>query len=197
MSKQEILAQVDFGHQIAEEEGGDLAAYFVETDNWRRMFDGVIDIIYGPKGSGKSALYSLLVARTDQLFDRKILLVPGENPRGTPAFRDLMDDPPASEREFVGLWKLYFLSLLGSAFEEYGITGKDAQHLQDLLVREGLTKGKQSLTGLVQKTFDYVKKAIRAAEVEPLEDTGHVGDRNQSGRYRMSISKNTASRPPA
>ena len=66
----------------------------------------------------------------------------------------------------MSLWKLYFLSLLASAFEEYGITGNEAQHLQDILAREGLAKGKRSLTNLVQTTFDYVKQAIRPAEVE-------------------------------
>ena len=86
MSKQETLAATDFGQRIAEDEGDSLTAYFVETDNWRRVFNGEVDVIYGPKGSGKSALYSLLVAKTDALFDKDIILVPGENPRGTPAF---------------------------------------------------------------------------------------------------------------
>lgn len=166
MSKQETLAGVDFGQRIAEEEGDALSAYFVETDNWRRVFQGDIDIIYGPKGSGKSALYSLLVARTNELFDRNIILVPGENPRGTPAFRDLVTDPPASEREFVSLWKLYLLCLLSAAFVDYGVGGREAQHLQDMLAREGLAKGKQSLQSLVHTVFDYVKRAIRPAAVE-------------------------------
>ena len=65
---------------------------------------------YGPKGSGKSALYSLLIARRNQLFDKGVLVTPGENPRGTPAFRALVTDPPASEREFIALWKLYLAS---------------------------------------------------------------------------------------
>lgn len=166
MSKQEILAQVNFGQRIAEEEGDVLAAYFVETDNWRRVFGGDVDVIYGPKGSGKSALYSLLVTKTDQLFDRSVILIPGENPRGTPAFRDLITDPPASEREFVNLWKLYFLSLLSDSFDDYGVTGLEAQQLHNVLAREGLTKGGQSLQGLVQTVFDYVKRAIRPSAVE-------------------------------
>jgi hypothetical protein len=157
---------VDFGQRIAEDEGDTLDAYFVETDNWRRVFAGDIDIIYGPKGSGKSALYSLLVARTDQLFDRKVILVPGENLRGTPAFRDLLIDPPASEREFTSLWKLYFLSLLVAAFEEFGFGGDKARHLRDVLTQERLIKGKQSLTALVQTAFDYVKRALRPAALE-------------------------------
>jgi polynucleotide 5'-kinase involved in rRNA processing len=84
MSKRDLLKQIDFGHRIAEEEGTALTSYFVETDNWRRLVNGEVDVVYGPKGSGKSALYALLVARTNDLFDRKTLLVPAENPRGTP-----------------------------------------------------------------------------------------------------------------
>ena len=161
MSKLEVLSSLNFGQRIAENEGDTLAAYFVETDNWRQVFEGDIDIIYGPKGSGKSALYSLLVARMDQLFDRNIILVPGENPRGTPAFRDLMTDPPASEGEFISLWKLYFLSLLAAAFEDFGFVGSEARHLQDVLARDGLIKGKKSLQALVHTVFDYVKWADR------------------------------------
>jgi hypothetical protein len=120
MSKKELLRRIDFGQRIAEEEGAALAGYFVETDNWRRLAGGEIDVVYGPKGSGKSALYSLLMTRANTLFDQRVLLAPGEKPRGTPAFSDLVSDPPASEREFVSLWKIYLLSLLCAVFEDYG-----------------------------------------------------------------------------
>ena len=56
MSKKEALPEADFGQRIAEEEGESLTAYFVETDNWRRLFAGDIDMDLWPKGSGKSAL---------------------------------------------------------------------------------------------------------------------------------------------
>lgn len=166
MTKQAVLASIIFGQRIAEEEGDTLASYFVETDNWRRLVNGEIDVVYGPKGSGKSALYSLLVARTDQLFERKILLVPAENPRGTPAFSDLVGDPPASEQEFIGLWKLYFAALLSAAFDEYGIAGEDARNLQATLEREGLVKGKRTLQGLLRGAFEYVKRILRPQAVE-------------------------------
>ncbi len=166
MTKQETLAAVDFGQRIAEEEIDTLATYFVETDNWRRVYEGEIDIIYGAKGAGKSALYALLVAKADSLFDRNIILIPAENPRGTPAFRNLVIDPPASEPEFVNLWKLYFLSLLSSAFDEYGFPGPEARHIQEVLAREGLAKGKMSLQGLVHTAFDYVKRVLRPDSIE-------------------------------
>ena len=94
LNKYEILKSISFGQRVAEDEADMLATYFVETDQWTRLFRGDIDVIYGPKGSGKSALYSLLLAKSGELFDRSILLVPAENPRGTTAFRDLGIDPP-------------------------------------------------------------------------------------------------------
>ncbi|MGC2506284.1 MAG: hypothetical protein WA369_06470, partial [Candidatus Acidiferrales bacterium] len=145
MNKRELLGQIDFGQRIAEEEGAALSGYFVETDNWRRLIGGEIDVVYGPKGSGKSALYSLLVTRTNTLFDKKILLAPAENPRCTAAFSELIADPPASEREFVSLWKIYLLSLLCGVFEDYGFEGESAAEVRTFLEREGLLKGKSDL----------------------------------------------------
>ena len=166
MTKQEVLINTNFGHRVAEDEVDALASYFVETDNWRRLVSGEIDVVYGPKGSGKSALYTLLVARSDMLFDQDILLVPGENPRGTPAFRDIVLDPPASEAEFINLWKLYFLSLLSATFDEYGIEKKEAAHVRERLAKEGLVKGESSLGALVHSAFGYVKRLLRPEAVE-------------------------------
>jgi len=166
MTKHEVLAATDFGHRVAEDEVDALESYFVETDSWNRLVAGEIDVVYGPKGAGKNALYSLLVARTNSLFDQNVLLVPAEKPRGTPAFRDLVVDPPATELEFTNLWKLYFLSLLCGAFQEYGIENEEAAQLQRILAASGLVRGKKSLQALVQTTFDYVKRLLRPEAVE-------------------------------
>jgi len=144
--KQDILRQISFGERIAEEEIEELAGYFVETDQWKRIFRGDVDVVYGAKGSGKSAIYSLLMTRTNELFDRGILIVAGENPRGAPAFKDLVTDPPASEHEFVALWKLYLLCLIAEALREYGIAGADAVELIEPLEEAGPDpKGKAPL----------------------------------------------------
>lgn len=60
MRRQQLLKEITFGARVAEDETGELAKYFVETDQWSRIFKGEIDIIRGEKGSGKSAIYSLL-----------------------------------------------------------------------------------------------------------------------------------------
>ncbi len=166
IDKYEVLRSISFGQRVAEEEADLLATYFVETDQWMRLFRGDIDVIYGPKGSGKSALYSLLLAKSGDLFDRTILLVPAENPRGTTAFHELATDPPATEREFVGLWKLYIASLLHNALADYGIKNESAKQLEDALVREGLVKGKRSLSGLLQTVREYITRAFRPRAVE-------------------------------
>lgn len=166
MDKHRILRSTTFGHRVAEEETDALSAYFVETDHWERLFRGDIDVVYGAKGAGKSALYSLLLSRSGDLFDRNILLVAGENPRGAPAFRNLVFDPPASEREFVSLWKLYFASLLHSLLVEYDIKSDATSQLQQALEREGLIKGSLSLAGLLSGVVTYVRGALRPQAIE-------------------------------
>ena len=161
-----MLREVAFGQRVAEEEGDSLAGYFVETQHWRRLYADEIDVIYGPKGAGKSALYSLLIARTDELFDRGVILAPAENPRGAPAFQDLVADPPASEREFIGLWKLYFACLISAAFDDLGISSSAASQLRGHLEREGLVRGNRTLQGLLRGVVAYVQGAIRPASVE-------------------------------
>ena len=166
VDKQALLRQISFGHRIAEEETDVLTTYFVETDQWLRLYKGEIDVVYGPKGAGKSALYSLLLTKSDDLFDRGILMVAGENPRGAPAFKDLATDPPTTEREFVGLWKLYIVTLIQHALAEYETHNDAAERLTAALTREGLVKGDRSLGALLHVVMSYVRRALRPQSVE-------------------------------
>ncbi len=52
----DLLNDASFGQRIPEDEIHELAEYFVETDQWRRLWSDERDIVLGPKGSGKSAL---------------------------------------------------------------------------------------------------------------------------------------------
>lgn len=166
MKALEVLRDLKFGQRVAEDEGEALAAYFVETDHWRRLYADEIDVVYGPKGSGKSALYSLLISRSDELFDRAIILAAAENPRGAPAFKDLVVSPPASEREFIALWKLYFACLASDALDQWGVSGASAARVRASLHAEGLVRGKRTLQGLLRVVVDYVRAAVRPGAVE-------------------------------
>jgi hypothetical protein len=108
--KRESLRRLSFGNQVAEEEREALKGYFVRTQAWERINNGEIDIIYGPKGAGKSALYFLIQESLNEFFDRRVLLIAAENPQGAPAFRDLETDPPTSERVYRDLEALLFIT---------------------------------------------------------------------------------------
>lgn len=115
MLRVNVLKAAGFGSRIAEDEVDELHSYFVETEQWRKLLAGDVDIVFGAKGSGKSAMYSLLVAQKEKLrLGRRTLFLAAENPRGTPAFSSLDPSAALSEEEFKALWKLYLLTIAAS-----------------------------------------------------------------------------------
>jgi hypothetical protein len=167
MTVGEILQQTKFGSTIAEDERSELSSYFVETDQWRRIFAGEVDVVYGPKGSGKSAIYALLLAKINELFDRGIIAVAAENPQGAPAFKDLVDDPPTSESEFRNLWKLYFLILVAQTLREFEISPKVSAPVIELLEKTSLLSrlpNRSSLSGIVRTALDYVRRFVKGGK---------------------------------
>lgn len=165
MDKSQAIKALNFGARVAEEERHNLINYFVATDLWNRLFNGDIDIVYGAKGSGKSALYTLLIAKESELFDRSILLVPAENPRGTPAFQGLIPDPPTTEDEFRGLWKLYLTILIESICRDYGIRTTAAEKLRATLTTAKLIPADNRLASILRTVSEYVKAAMRPESV--------------------------------
>ncbi len=175
--KREVLQAIRFGERVAEEEAPDLARYFVETNEWRRLFNGDVDVVYGPKGAGKSALYSLLLKRSADLAARGIVVVAAENPRGTTAFQELVADPPPTETEFVLLWKMYFLSLVGDLLRREGLDDVDGRIVIDALENAELMKHEKSLRNLLRVVADYVRRLLPKGlegEVKVDPDSGGV-----------------------
>jgi hypothetical protein len=174
MNRIETLRATKFGQRIAEDEADDLALYFVETDQWRKLISGDVDVVYGPKGSGKSALYSLLRQKREDLLRWGIIPASGESVRGTPVFQELVADPPASEEQFRSLWKLYFLSLIGEAFKRLPIKNEAAIRVMDALEHAGLlVQGDWSLRRMLRAALDYVRRVESiAGKVKLNEMTG-------------------------
>ena len=132
------MKDLEIGERVAEEESDSLERYFVETEQWGQMREGNIDVVYGPKGSGKSALYTLLNKKEDELFDDGVLIAAAENVRGATVFSSIVADPPPSEISFVYLWKLYCLVLIARTLREYEVNNDSAQPLVSALERIGL-----------------------------------------------------------
>ncbi|MDP1801336.1 MAG: hypothetical protein Q8L81_08290 [Bacteroidota bacterium] len=175
MEKLDILKNLTFGARVAEEEKENLKHYFVKTDQWKKIFSGEIDIIYGPKGSGKSAIYSFLSSSENELFERNILMTPAENPRGTPAFKDLNIDPPASEEEFVKLWKIYILLITGVQIKEFKLKDESSIQLIKKLEECKLIPRRSSLSAYLKNSFDYVKGLTRPESIQPGIEVGESG----------------------
>ena len=169
MDKQTVLRYSTFGSRVAEDEGDALRSYFVETDQWQKLIAGEVDIIYGAKGAGKSALYALLVGQNETLrLGRRIVFIAAENPRGTPAFRDLAEDPPTTEEEFRGLWKLYFLTLVANYvrhhLETSRISNQHASEVISALVDNALLAPNLTLIGRLKAVLDYLRHRIPTLE---------------------------------
>jgi len=165
-TKVEVLQELAVGARIAEEEFEQLVNYFIETDQWRSIVAGEKDIVFGPKGSGKSAIYATLLDRANDMFDSGVLLVSAENPRGALAFEDVASEPPTSEVEFIGIWKLYILTLAGRILREYEVKGEAAGRVQAALAREGLAPPpREPLRGVVRRVRDYVTRLINPKSV--------------------------------
>ncbi len=179
LSKLEVLKQIKIGERVAEEEADDLIRYFVETDQWHQMRSGEIDVVYGPKGSGKSALYTLLTKKESELFDSGILIAPAENVRGATVFRSIVSDPPPSELSFIYLWKIYCLILIARTLRAYGIADGEAKTLVRALEQASLLPTTDSLSALFRAVTNYVKgwlnkdtKAVEyALSIDPMTGT--------------------------
>jgi hypothetical protein len=181
------LDKATFGSRIAEDDTT-LQKYFVETEQWRKILADEVDIVFGAKGSGKSALYSLLVARKEVLrLDKRTMFLAAENPRGTPAFRDLTVSPPISEEQFRSLWKLYFLSIAASYLRHHITSVKSSNETANkvfkILEKNNLLEPNANLKSRLKSVLDYVRKYFPTIEGSVKDPTTGM---EYSGKITMS-----------
>jgi hypothetical protein len=157
MAKIQILKDINLGQRVAEEEADDLQKYFVKTAHWERLAAGDIDVVYGSKGSGKSALYTSLVQQATAFERRKIIIVSAENPRGATVFKSIATDPPPSETEFTGLWKLYILLLAAKEIRQRVPHTPEAQVLVGTLQDADLLPVGNDLSSYFRSATRYIK----------------------------------------
>lgn len=153
----DVVRSISFGSRVAEDEFDDLRSYFVKTETWRRVRDGEVDVVLAPKGSGKSAIYSMLLSDVDALFDEKVLIAPAENPTGTPAFATIGTSNP-TEDELVKIWKLYFLVLISQELESYSVTSTEMRKLFKYLRDADLLPEDHAKPTLLEMVKDYLRR---------------------------------------
>ena len=178
-TRRKLLADASFGSRIAEDEVDELHSYFVETEQWRKVIAGEVDIIFGAKGAGKSAIYSLLVAQKEHLrLGRRTIFLAAENPRGTPAFKNLTVEPVFSEENFRGLWKLYFLCVTANYIRHHltmtKTTNEFASEVIDILSKNGLLEPNVSLMTRLKAVYEYLHKYLPTFEAGITEPNSGV-----------------------
>ena len=160
------LEEVTFGDQVAENEASALSKYFVETHVWTKLFKGEVDVIFGSKGAGKSALYTLLLDKKDSLYDRNIFLISAEKPTGKTVFSDISNDPPTKENEFIALWKVYFCQLIVDWLIKNKMCNGSAKIVKDKLVEAGLLEEENTIKRLLNSAKSFAKQLMRVEGIE-------------------------------
>lgn len=114
MRRKEALQQLDLGQIVAEFEN-DLKSYFVETETFRALIKGKVDIVAGDKGTGKSALFRILRERYTEVPElHDVEVVAAFNASGDPVFKQLTAREALTEAQYRSVWKTYVLSLAGN-----------------------------------------------------------------------------------
>tara|TARA_R110001606_G_scaffold106016_1_gene230438 strand:+ start:161 stop:1621 length:1461 start_codon:yes stop_codon:yes gene_type:complete len=173
-NKIKILKSTNFGERIAEQETSELANYFLKTYLWEQIMDDEIDIVFGCKGSGKSALYNYLENQSDNIFEKNGILALAENPRGTLAFKGLNTSPPTGESEFKSIWKLYFVLIAYQKLLEYDCDDKYMKIVMEKLQQSNLIPRRPGFTYLVKMVRDYVDRFTLEPNVSLNDTTGLI-----------------------
>ncbi len=160
------LDSISFGDRVAENESKDLSSYFIQTEQWNALYRGKVDIVLGAKGSGKSALYTLLLQK-DELFEQQgTLLISIEKPTGKTVFSDITSHPPTSENEFITLWKIYICQLIVNWLRNNDLCKQQADEVASLLIEAGLIRENNSLQKLLSGAKQFAQNLLDFESVE-------------------------------
>jgi hypothetical protein len=160
MRVKDLLSSLNLGNSVAEFDT-DLKSHFVETQAFRKVISGEADIIAGDKGTGKTALYTVLKERYRQYPElRDVEVLPAFNPVGNPVFQRLVQVPILEEGQYVTVWKSYFLSLIGNWLLELVADQKSVQleHLDSLLTKTGLRSPDDSANTVFTKVVNVLSR---------------------------------------
>lgn len=168
MLVKDLLQRLDLGNSVAEFDA-DLHSYFVETQTFRALVKGEVDIVAGDKGTGKTALYRVLRDRHRELPDLEhVEILPAFNPAGNPVFQRLGQIATLTEGQYTTIWKSYFLSLVGNWLLEIvgGLDSDNLRNLHNTLTRIGLRSADDSAGTVFSKLVNLINRLLHPTSVE-------------------------------
>jgi hypothetical protein len=157
---------ITFGDRVAENESQDLSVYFIKTEHWEKVRSGKADIVFGSKGAGKSALYTLLFKQAEQLQQEGTTLISAEKTTGQTVFSEIKNTPPTTEVEFMTLWKIYLCQLIVQQLLESGNCTEEASEVKNKLVEAGLIEEQNTLKRLVNSAMSFARRIINFESIE-------------------------------
>jgi hypothetical protein len=168
-----ILRASDFGEDVAEHDEG-LDSYFVETSSFHDVVADRADLVLGPKGSGKTAIFRHLINPSVAINDiADVDVIPAFNPQSAVIFRQLMLPEDGGDTEYVlrSIWLSYILALVGNHLIDYYSEVVDTRPLNAVLGKSGLRVTKQDAQRSIWKLVMERLKRIETS-VTVLPDSG-------------------------
>lgn len=109
----ELLENITLG-TVAAERDTNLVDWFVSTLAFRRVTGGDISLVLGAKGTGKTAIYRVLVENQGFIEGlEEDMVTPTSDIQGISDFHQLLRVAHGEPENYRQLWKLYFALLLG------------------------------------------------------------------------------------
>ncbi|MCU1387559.1 MAG: hypothetical protein JWL72_897 [Ilumatobacteraceae bacterium] len=176
-----LLSNIDFGSDVAETDKS-LADFFVNTSDYLDILADRYDVVLGPKGSGKTAIFKQLSNADVEIPQlRYVDVVPAFNVHGSIIFRELNHGTGGripSDREFSIIWLAYLAALLANHVSAtYGETSNRAvDEVTELLRSGGILAEDPSPTGVFGAVLERVSHFLETTDVEANigVDTGPV-----------------------
>ncbi|MCZ7525808.1 MAG: hypothetical protein M5U14_05100 [Acidimicrobiia bacterium] len=168
MHKLDLLRELELGNSIAEFDDA-LERYFVETELFRNLVAGEVDIVAGDKGTGKTALFRILHRRYAEIEAlSNVEVVPAFNIAGSPIFQRINEGDVLSEGQYSTMWKAFIISLAGNwVLQLYEDAFTDRMFgLDNLLQRTGLRSQDDSPSTIFSSIVNLFRRLMNPASLE-------------------------------
>lgn len=170
--------RINFGNRVAEDEENELPNYFLTTRHWKNLLNGKVDVVLGPKGSGKSALYLNLLSKEVELRNENTFLYKAENPRGDTIFSlfnqitatSTYESPKVEyliEQDIIAFWKLYFLTIIVSELKKEECIASELKKVVTIFEECGLIPNEKNLKNIFRHVIHYLKQVVTLQFFQP------------------------------
>lgn len=162
--KLEVLRDLSFGSEVAEYDT-DLRRYFVRTDSFTDIINDRHDLVLGAKGTGKSAIFQMLIDEQYPLPELgTVIVVPAfDADDGSVLRRMLLQHSDLHESAFHLIWKSYIASLAGNYLATNDLADK---RLVAALREANLLTSEKGAIGAWRKALDGIRTGLSRVAVK-------------------------------